>query len=186
MASLATLPPLVKSLGPYYIPLSGGPRMNLVHGDDVARAAVFLLLHPKAYGGVFNVGDNDPMPFGHFINAAMESYGLRPLGQGRAYPPSTLLQSILPYVHDDEIFNPLGKLSSILWQRIVRNHGLNKVLLPKADQEAVPLGTQDLVVDNRKLLGLGFRLKYPRFRRGWDMTLAWYQNQRWIPGPREL
>ena len=51
MACLATLPPLVRTLGPYYIPLSGGTRVSLVHGDDVARAAVFLLLQPKAYGG---------------------------------------------------------------------------------------------------------------------------------------
>jgi len=186
MASLATLPPLVKTLGPYYIPLSGGPRTSLVHGDDVARAALFLLLHPKAYGSVFNVAGNDPMPFGHFLNEAMESYGLKPLKPGVPYPPSTLLQSILPYDQADEIFNPLGKLSNILWERLVRIHRLNKVLLAGKNQQTVPLGTGDLVVDNRKLLGLGFRLKYPKFRRGWDRTLAWYMKHRWIPGPDEL
>ena len=186
MASLATLPPLVTTLGPYFIPLSGGPRMNLVHGDDVARAAAFLLLHPAAYGGIFNVADNDPMPFGHFLNVAMESYGLRPLGPGVAYPPSTLLQSILPYVEEDAIFSPLGNLSNILWERIVRTHRLNKNLMPRLDQGAVPLGTRDLIVDNRKLLGLGFQLKYPKFRRGWKNTQAWYLKKRWIPRPNEL
>jgi len=187
MACLATLPPLVRTLGPYYIPLSGGPRASLVHGDDVARAAVFLLLQPKAYGGVFNVAGKDPMPFGHFLNEAMEAYGLKPLEPGVPYPPSTLLQSILPY--DDqtgEIFNPLGKLSNILWERLVRTHRLNKVLLAGMDPSTLPLGTGDLVVDNRKLLDLGFRLKYPKFRRGWDKTLAWYQKNRWIPRPDEL
>ena len=186
MASLATLPPLVTTLGPYFIPLSGGPRMNLVHGDDVARAATFLLLHPAAYGSIFNVADNDPMTFGHFVNVAMESYGLKPLGPGVAYPPSTLLQSILPYVEEDEIFSPLGNLSNILWERIVRTHRLNKNLMPSLDQGSVPLGTRDLVVDNGKLLGLGFRLKYPKFRRGWEKTLAWYLKKRWIPRPNEL
>jgi nucleoside-diphosphate-sugar epimerase len=186
MACLATLPPLVRTLGPYYIPLSGGPRASLVHGDDVARAAVFLLLQPKAYGGVFNVADKDPMPFGHFLNEAMEAYGLRPLEPGVPYPPSTLLQSILPYDQTGEIFNPLGKLSNILWERLVRTHRLNKVLMAGKDQPALPLGRGDLVVDNRKLLGLGFRLKYPKFRRGWDKTLAWYQKNRWIPRPDEL
>jgi nucleoside-diphosphate-sugar epimerase len=185
-ASLATLPPLVKTLGPCYIPLSGGPLTSLVHGEDVARAAVFLLLQPKAYGGVYNVADNDPMPFGHFLNVSMETYGLEPLGPGVSYPPSTLLQSILPCVQEDEIFNPLGKLSNILWERIVRTHRLSKTLIPRKDQVAVPLGALDLVVDNRKLLGLGFRLKYPKFQRGWKKTLAWYQKKRWIPGPDEL
>ena len=187
MACLATLPPLVRTLGPHYIPLSGGPRASLVHGDDVARAAVFLLLQPKAYGGVFNVAGKDPMPFGHFLNEAMEAYGLTPLEPGVPYPPSTLLQSILPY--DDqtgEIFNPLGRLSNILWERLVRTHRLNKVLLAGKDPSTLPLGKGDLVVDNRKLMGLGFRLKYPRFRRGWEKTLAWYQKNRWIPRPDEL
>ncbi len=186
MACLATLPPLVRTLGPYYIPLSGGPRASLVHGDDVARAAVFLLLQPKAYGGIFNVAGKDPMPFGHFLNEAMEAYGLKPLEPGVPYPPSTLLQSILPYDQTGEIFNPLGKLSNILWERLVRTHRLNKVLLAGKDQPTLPLGAGDLVVDNRKLLGLGFRLKYPKFRRGWDKTLAWYQKNRWIPRPDEL
>lgn len=186
MACLATLPPLVRTLGPYYIPLSGGPRVSLVHGDDVARAAVFLLLQPKAYGGVFNVAGKDPMPFGHFLNEAMEAYGLKPLEPGVPYPPSTLLQSILPYDQSGEIFNPLGKLSNILWERLVRTHRLNKVLLAGKDQPTLPLGRGDLVVDNRKLLGLGFRLKYPKFRRGWDKTLAWYQKNRWIPRPDDL
>ena len=186
MACLATLPPLVRTLGPYYIPLSGGPRASLVHGDDVARSAVFLLLQPKAYGGVFNVAGRDPMPFGHFLNEAMEAYGLRPLEPGVPYPPSTLLQSILPYDQTGEIFNPLGKLSNILWERLVRTHRLNRVLVAGKDRPTLPLGSGDLVVDNRKLLGLGFRLKYPRFRRGWDKTLAWYQKNRWIPRPEEL
>ncbi len=186
MAALATLPPLVKTLGPYFIPLPGGPRTSLVHADDVARAAVFLLLQPKAYGAVFNVAGNDPMPFGHFVNEAMEAYGLKPLEPGVAYPPSTLLQSILPYGQADEIFNPLGKLSNILWERLVRTHRLNKALLPPKGQQPDPLGMGDLVVDNQKLAGLGFRLKYPKFRRGWDKTLAWYMKNDWIPEPGKL
>jgi nucleoside-diphosphate-sugar epimerase len=186
MASLATLPPLVKTLGPHYIPLTGGPRASLVHGDDVARTAVFLLLQPKAYGGVFNVAGNDPMPFGHFLNEAMESYGLKPLKPGVPYPPSTLLQSILPYDQTDEIFNPLGRLSNILWERLVRTHRLNKVLVAGKDRQPVPLGTGDLVVDNGKLLRLGFRLRYPKFRRGWDKALTWYIKHRWIPAAKDL
>ncbi len=186
MASLATLPPLVKTLGPYYIPVSGGPRTSLVHGDDVARAAIFLLLQPGAYGSAFNVAGNDPLPFGRFLNEAMEAYGLKPLGQGVPYPPSTLLRSILPYNRAEEIFNPLGKISNLLWERIVRAHRLEKALLPGKGKLPPPFGTGDLVVDNGKLLGMGFRLKYPRFRRGWDKTLAWYLKHRWIPRPEDL
>jgi nucleoside-diphosphate-sugar epimerase len=186
MASLATLPPVVKTLGPYYIPLSSGPRTSLVHGEDVARAAIFLLLQPKAYGDVFNVAANDPMPFGHFVNEAMSSYGLKPLEPGVPYPPGTLLQSILPCDQAEDIFNPLSKLSNLLWERLVRTHRLNKALVTKKDGKVFPLGARDLVVDSGKLMRLGFRLKYPIFRRGWERTLAWYLKNRWIPGPDEL
>ncbi len=186
LASLATLPPVVKTLGPYYIPFSSGPRTSLVHGEDVARAALFLLLQPKACGDVFNVAANDPMPFGHFLNEAMSSYGLRPLEPGVPYPPGTLLQSILPCNQAEDIFNPLSKLSTLLWERLVRAHRLNKALVTKKDGKSFSLGTRDLVIDSGKLMRLGFRLKYPVFRKGWEKTLAWYLKNRWIPQPDEL
>ncbi len=186
MASVAALSSLVKTLGPNYIQLSGGPQMNMVHGEDVARAGIFLLFMPRAYGEVFNVADNDPKVFGEFVNVAMEAYGLDPLGPGTPYPPSTLLQSILPYVEREEIFNPLGQLSSILWERLVRTHKLQKVLSPRIDQELISFGSRDFIVDNRKLRGLGFKLKHPQFQKGWGKTIAWYQENGWIPRSEEI
>ncbi len=186
MASVAALSSLVKTMGPYYIQLSGGPRMNMVHGEDVARAGIFLLFLPNAYGEAFNVGDKDPMVFGEYVNVAMEAYGLDPLGPGTPYPPSTLLQSILPYVEREEIFNPLGQLSSILWDRLVRSYNLRKNISPRIDQELISFGSRDFIVDNRKLRALGFRLKHPKFQKGWEQTIAWYQRNRWIPRAEEI
>jgi 2-alkyl-3-oxoalkanoate reductase len=186
MASVATLAPLAKALGSYYLRLADGPSMNLVHAEDVARAALFLLLHPKALGQVFNVSDNNPMTFGEFVNQSMEAYGLKPLRPGRPYPPSTLLQSILPDVARQEIFNPLTHLSSLLWERMARKNKLVRALSPRIDQETLSFGTRDLVLDNRKLLDLGFRLKFPVFAKGWENTLHWYIEERWIPRPQDL
>ena len=186
MAWVATLPPLVKTLGPYYLRLSGGPRMNLVHGEDVARAAVFLLPNPKACGEAFNIGDNDALPFSELINRAMEISRLKPLGPGVPYPPSTLLQSILPYVAKEEIFSPLTDLSSLLWDRMARKQKLKKELSPRMSQESLSVGVRDIVLDNRKILGLGFTLKYPRFTKGWKKTMEWHISNRWIPRPEEL
>ncbi len=186
-ASLATLPALVRSLGPHYIPHGpDGPRVHLVHGDDVARAALFLLLHPKAYGEVFNVADNAPLGWGNLLDTAMEAYGLTPLEPGTPYPPGTLLQSILPEGEGESIFDPLGEMSALLWERMIRKHGLNKALQPTKGRRASPLGGRDMVVDTRKLKSLGFRLRYPRFPRGWEKTLAWYQRARWVPPPEDL
>jgi nucleoside-diphosphate-sugar epimerase len=69
---------------------------------------------------------------------------------------------------------------------MVRKLSLKKVLTPRIDQEILMFGKRDLVLDNHKLLALGFRYKYPGFSKGWERTLAWYLKNRWIPGPKEV
>jgi len=186
MASVATLPPLVKALGPHYLPFSGGPRINPVHAEDVARAAVFLLLHPRALGEVFNLGDKRPLPFGDMVNIAMEAYGLVPLAPGVPYPPGTLLQSILPYMENDEIFSPLSRVGTLLWERMGRKHKLESPLVPKVDPKALSPGARDLILDSGKLLRLGFRLRHPSFEPGWKKTIDWYIDRAWIPPPEAV
>lgn len=181
LSPLAALAPLVKALGPYYIPLSGGSRMNLVHGEDAARAALFLLFHPRAYGEVFNVADRDPLSLADRITLSMESYGLKPLVEGEAYPPATLIQSILPFRDREELFDPLNRVGTTLWERMVRKRNVKKALAARIDLEMLLFGRQDLVLENRRLLDLGFRYKYPKFRKGWERALAWYERNRWIP-----
>ncbi|MEW6443140.1 MAG: NAD(P)-dependent oxidoreductase [bacterium] len=186
ISSLATLPVLARALGPCCPLLSGGPRMNLIHGEDAARAALFLLFQAGSYGEVFNVADKDPMSLSEFINVAMETYGLKRLEPGTPYPPLTLLQSILPYMDSDDIFDPLNKLGCSLWDRMVRKLGLQRALTPRIDQEMLLFGRRDLMLASRKLTSLGFRHKYPKFHQGWERTVAWYQENRWIPGPNEI
>ncbi len=186
ISAIATLPPLVKALGPYYLKLSGGPKINLVHGEDVARAAIFLLLDPRASGEVFNLGDRDPMSFGDFVNIAMETYGLTPLGPGVPYPPSTLLQSIMPNVENNEIFSPLSRVSSLLWDRMIRKQKLNTALTPEIDRGALPRGNRNLVLDTTKITDLGFQLKHPKLKKGWEKTVKWYVTHGWVPGPEQL
>lgn len=183
MASIAVLPPLVRSHGPLYLPFSGGPKVHLAHVEDVARAALFLLLHPRAFNEAFNLGDRHPMPFGNCVNQAMECYGLKPLSPGEAYPPVTLLQAILPYLDKEEIFNPLSRVGTLLWERVVRKQKLTRALSPGIDPEAIAPRGRDLLLDCTKLMGLGFKLKHPSFRKGWEKTMAWYVKQSWIPGP---
>ncbi len=181
IASLATLPPLVRSFGPYYLKMKGGPVINMVHAEDVARAAVFLLNAPASYGETFNIADNDPRPFTEFINIAMEAYGLRPLGPGIPYPPTTLITSLLPYVSENELLAPLNKMNTLLWRRLVKKHRLQEILSPRFEKESIALALQPLVLDTHKLRSLGFQFKYPRFSKGWKHTITWYEEQRWIP-----
>lgn len=185
-SSLATLPPLAKAMGPRYIPSGAGPRLSLVHAEDAARAAVFLLFHPRSYGEVFNVADREPLSLGECINISMEVYGLKPLRPGAPYPPSTLLQSILPRAEPGEIFDPLDRVGKALWERMVRKRALQKALSAGLEREIALFGKRDLILDCGKLRSLGFRLRYPSFRKGWERTMVWYQKNRWIPRPEEL
>ena len=185
-SSLATLPPLAKAMGPRYIPAGTGPRLSLVHAEDAARAALFLLFHPHSYGEIFNVADREPLSLGECINVAMEVYGLKPLKPGTPYPPSTLLHSILPRAEPGEIFDPLDRVGQTLWERMVRKRALKKALSAGLEREIALFGKRDLVLDCGKLRSLGFRLRYPSFRKGWEHTMAWYQKHRWIPRPEEL
>lgn len=183
VASLAVLAALVRSLGPLYLPFYGGPRIHLAHVDDLARAALFLLRHPAACDETFNVGDRRPLSFGDCINLSMESYGLKPLTPGTPYPPGTLLQSILPYLDRDEIFNPLSRVGALLWDRMTRKQRLARALSPAIDPEAIAPRGRDLLLDCAKLAGLGFKPKHPSFRKGWEKTMAWYEKRGWIPRP---
>lgn len=185
-SSLATLPPLVKAMGPRYIPTDTGPRLSLVHAEDAARAALFLLFHPRSYGEIFNVAGREPLSLGECINVAMEVYGLKPLKPGAPYPPSTLLHSILPWIEPGEIFDPLDRVGQTLWERMVRKRALTKALSAGLEREIALFGKRDLVLDCGKLRSLGFRLRYPSFQKGWEHTMAWYQKHRWIPRPEEL
>lgn len=185
-SSLATLPPLARAMGRRYIPSGDGPRLSLVYAEDAARAALFLLFHPQSYGDVFNVADREPLSLGECVNIAMEAYGLRPLKPGAPYPPSTLLRSILPGSEPGEMFDPLDRVGQTLWERMVRKRALKKALSTGLEREIAVFGKRDLILDCGKLRSLGFRLRYPNFRKGWERTMAWYQKNRWIPGPEEL
>jgi UDP-glucose 4-epimerase len=78
LAMLALAPPFVNLLtgGTAAAGLIGGPRVNWVHAEDVARAALQLMLDPKAYGEVFNVCEDVPSTIGDRVTAAMDAYGL--------------------------------------------------------------------------------------------------------------
>ena len=186
MAAIAPLAPMLRDISPYFIRLEGGPKTNMVHGQDVARASVFLLKKTKSHGEVYNIADDDPIPFTAFFNVACEAYGLKAVGPAIPYPPLTLVRLAKPLISNDEIFKGINMIAGSLWDRIRRRCGLTEDLRFNLSKEMTAYGTTSVIFNNNKIKELGFNFLYPDFRSGWVNTLEWYKDHRWVPRPDEM
>ncbi|MFC1888583.1 NAD-dependent epimerase/dehydratase family protein [Thermodesulfobacteriota bacterium] len=186
MAMIATMPPLFRGLGMKFVPLSGGPKTNMVHGRDVAGAAVFLLTKRASWGEIYNIADDDVMHFTEFVNIACEVFGLTPRGISIPYPPMPILKKLRPFLERDETLAPMNVITDLLWGQIVKEYGLENELSLHIDKEQVAFWVRDAIFGNDKIKELGYELKYPRFRPGWTMTTRWYEENRWIPRVDEM
>lgn len=181
MAMIATMPPLFRGLGKKFVPLSGGPKTNMVHGSDVAGAATFLLTKRDSWGEIYNIADDDVMPFTEFVNIACEVFGLSPRGFKIPYPPMSIMKKLRPLLERDRALAPMNLVTDLLWGQIVKDYALRNELSLRIDKEQVAFWVRDAIFGNDKIKALGYELKYPRFRPGWTMTTRWYEENRWIP-----
>ncbi len=179
-AKLATIPP-VQALIFNKIPrIRGGARCNWIHAEDVARAAVFLLEHPKAAGQAFNVADPTPMEGGDVLATITECYGL-PLGTEVPFP-SRLMRLVGPILAERDLFlRALSIVAARAWRHICEQHGLEPQIDPAIDREAFLYASDDVIFDTSKLQSLGFECRYKSLREGYPAVLRWYQEHRWVP-----
>lgn len=179
---MPTLPPILKLMsgGTAMVGLSGGPKSNWVHAEDVARAAVFVMDNRDAYGEAYNVCDDTPLPFGEIIMAAIQAYGF-PITTRIPIPPKWVARVALPVIDTDLFIKAVNMPASVLWKIVQRRHGLSGELTPKLDRAAVSYAVRDVVFSNAKLKRLGWTVKYPDIRTAYPDVLRWYQDNRWAP-----
>jgi UDP-glucose 4-epimerase len=165
LAMLALAPPFVNLLtgGTAAAGLIGGPRVNWVHAEDVARAALQLMLDPKAYGEVFNVCEDVPSTIGDRVTAAMDAYGL-PVAARVPVPPRWVLRLAQTVAARDPVRRLLEAAAAVLWTAIRRNHGLTDDLVPGIDPVTLRMFAQDRVFACDKLRSFGWIPKHPDFR----------------------
>lgn len=180
LAALATLPYLLARATPALPRLRGGPRTNSVHALDVARAAVHLLLAVLPDRQIYNVANNDPLPFGDYYTIAVEEAGGRLIG-----PPLPLWTApiglLYPRYIPSAAISGLNLATTALWRRLAAAEGLTGPLAPRFDKEALAYAAGDMIFDTDKLAATGFAWTYPDFRSGWRATQAWYRQERWVP-----
>lgn len=179
-AGLFTLPPILKNFMPLMPGFTGGARSNWCHVEDAASATLFVLGNPKAYGRVFNVGDDTPMGSGEVITAITEAYGLA-IGPLVPFPNSTVLMAFSPVMDRDYTEKTLRTVLRQIWKRIATRHDLDSPLRPKVDRGALFYVSEDTVLDASALKELGWDPAWSGFREGVVDTLRWYQEHRWVP-----
>ncbi len=162
--------------------LCGGPKTNLVHAEDVARAAVFLLENEKKIknGEVFNIADDTPMGFGEVFVAAVAAYGIKtrfdfPL------PPAALLALFKRVIDTELFFKIFDAPVDFLWWIIRKKYGVGSNFSARFEREMAAYFTKDTVFANDKIKQLGFKFKYPSVREGMKNVVEWYCDNNWIP-----
>ncbi len=178
-SALLSVGPFLRLGMPFVPRFSGGPRATFVHAEDVARALMFLLKHPKAAREVYNVSDDNPLGFGDRLAETYRAYGLRTFSAGEW--PTRAARELVKFVQAPEAHRSLDAGAVAAWRLVVLRHGLLPQLTPKLDPEAAALLYSDLVVDSAKLRALGYSVRFPNFADGWRDVLRWYQAERWVP-----
>lgn len=178
-ASLLAVGPILRLATPLLPRFEGGPRHDMVHAEDVARALLFVLEREETAYEVFNVSDGDTMPLGDRITATFEAYGLRTFPAGRA--PQATIAALGRLCQLPGPYHTADAAALAAWRLVVVRHGLRPALRPRLDRESLPLLYENLIVDSGKLRALGWEPRFARFERGWREVLRWYQAERWVP-----
>ncbi len=181
MASVATVPPLFKHFLGFALKARGGPRSNMVHSLDVARAAIHFMTNGED-GGIYNIANDDQLVFADYFNIACREYGLAVIPGLPLWFPSTKALSLLGKLgtrpEPVEFLNSVGKT---LWARLRKQHDLSGELRPSIDVAAVHHGATNLVLDTTRAKAAGFECLFPDYRSAIRDVLERYQKVRWIP-----
>lgn len=178
-AALASMAELVRWTLPAVPRFVGGPRTNMVHSLDVARAAAFLLQHDHTHGEVYNVCSGDALTFGDHFNTAFEVAGVPQLPISVPFPQGAL-RWLGPLLKQRPIFAGLNRVLRLLWEHQRERHDVLPELDLWLDPEALDFATGDTLFDGSKLAETGFELRFPNFRVAWEDTIGWYRRAGWL------
>lgn len=180
-AALAAVPPLLSLFtGEPVLGFVGGPRLNWVHAEDVARVAVFCMEHEHCWGEAFNVADDTPLPIGDVVNTATVAYGLK-IGRIVPVPPKWLVRIFYRFIDTDLFFQMINGVGEPLWGMIRARFNLEDELQVRVDRATSTYFVRDVIFDNKKLRSRGFQFKWPDIRTGFPKVLKWYQEHNWVP-----
>lgn len=181
------LPCMIREMGLKKLPLpTGGFKNNLVHVEDIARSAIFLLNRPEALGRVFNVADKTHIALGDMLHMLLQAVGIKtPKLPFRLPRLPVKLAAKAGLMLPEAAFRPVNRFLQKRWDKLVKKHGLEPGFRPRWDKPFLSYGVSDHTYDISAIEGLGFELKHPDLKEGWAETIGWYVENNWIPAPRK-
>ncbi len=179
-ATLAAIPPILRTYGLTHVGVSGGPITNWVHAEDVARACIHAIDNEETDNKTFNIADDTPTPFGDTASDYMEAYGLKLKGR-IPLPSIEVLRLLEPIINRNLTFSLINKPLAYAWKQVERLNFLNSKLSVKVDKEASPYIFHNTVFDTTSLKNTGFYLNWPNHKEAIPGVLNWYEDNNWIP-----
>jgi nucleoside-diphosphate-sugar epimerase len=128
-------------------------RANVVHVDDVAGSAAFLIEHPDTVGEAFNIADDSKHSFGEVLSYAATKIGVR------------LLPMSFPY--------PFMYTGALISEKLARLTGTDPIL----NRDMLGTFFHHHVYDCSKIKGLGYRIRKPELFDGFEEVLQWYLSR---------
>ena len=182
MGLFLAVPIMLREIGVKIMPLpKKGFLGNMVHVEDIAGATVYVMEQEAAIGQAYNVSDDCSMPAGELVETILDSIGVKSV---RVLPFPGLLVAMLSRIGSHlpaVFFTWLTEYLQRGWDKVVVEHGLLPMLKPRFDPGFAAFGRGDYDFDNAKLKALGYELRHPAFKEGWNSSVRWYEEQGWIP-----
>jgi nucleoside-diphosphate-sugar epimerase len=154
----------------------------MVSVDDIAGAVSFCLDNPAAMGEDFNLAEDEALQAGEFFELLYDLFGFK-VSFRIPYPIRLveLLAQVALKVPISLTMGPVNWFLERAWEKIVRERGLEPELKPHFDKDFLYFLLGDHYLDNSKLLGIGYKSRYPSCREGLRETIDWYREERWLP-----
>jgi nucleoside-diphosphate-sugar epimerase len=184
--NLAAFPPVLWLLtGGRMVGFTGGPKSNWLHAEDAARCGVFVMEKERAWGETLNIADDTPLSLGQILTAGVRAYRL-PVEAVFPLPPKWMVRTVFRIIDSNWVFKLLNLPLAGLWTFIRIRNRCTSEIRPRLDRTALAYLSHDIVLGNRKIKELGFRLKWPDMRKAYPSVLRWYQDHRWVPTGQQL
>ena len=135
------------------IPGSGDQKLSNIRAEDVADAVLFLSRRDDAVGQTYNLSDNSNPTIEEALILAAKTF-----------------RSTVPKLH----------LPLSIVRMVARFDGWisgMKGKIPDLEYDATKYLYNDYIVDNSRLKGTGFKLKYPDFTESMKQVGEWYRHQ---------
>lgn len=184
IALVISMMAMMKALGQNTAPDVVVPvKIQQVHVVDVARALVHFLEHGRL-GEAYHIADETPAYWSEFISFFRKQLGIT--GQKRYNIPRPVARAIgygagiIPQKWLDNGNEVLSKN----WERMKKNYNVPDFIKPQLDRDFFTYISADHMLDTTKIRSTGFKLEYPNTWQGLEETIAWYEEQGWLPNLR--